>query len=63
MKSNVGHLEGTSALASVVKSVLILEKGIIPPNTNFDTLNPHIDADFLKIKVGTLSLSINKTCC
>lgn len=30
---------------------MILEKGIIPPNANFESLNPKIDAEFLNIKV------------
>lgn len=56
LKSNFGHLEGTSGLASVVKTVLSLERGIIPPNTNFTSLNPNIDAEFLKLKFPTKSV-------
>ncbi len=44
-------LEGAAGIAGVVKAVLVLERGVIPPNTNFEKLNPKIDADFLKIKV------------
>lgn len=32
LKSNIGHLESASGLASVVKTILVLEKGIVPPN-------------------------------
>lgn len=51
MKSNIGHLEGASGLAGVIKAVLVLENGIIPPNANFEKLNPKIDADYLRLKV------------
>ena len=34
----MGHLEGTnvSGIAGIVKAILAVEKGIIPPNTNFN---------------------------
>jgi acyl transferase domain-containing protein/NADPH:quinone reductase-like Zn-dependent oxidoreductase len=51
IKSNIGHAEGASGLASVIKSILILEKGLIPPVANFEQLNPHIDAAELKIEI------------
>nr|QIX11475.1 polyketide synthase [Cladonia metacorallifera]UUR48181.1 polyketide synthase 28 [Cladonia metacorallifera] len=36
VKTNIGHLEGGAGLAGVIKAVLALEKGIIPPSVNFD---------------------------
>ena len=30
---------------------MVLEKGLIPPNANFASLNRKIDADFLNLKV------------
>jgi acyl transferase domain-containing protein len=54
IKSNIGHLEGASGIAGVIKAMLVLEKGIIPPNTNFEKLNPRIDAEFLKLQVCPL---------
>ncbi|KAI1777435.1 putative polyketide synthase [Hypoxylon cercidicola] len=50
VKSNIGHLEGASSIASIVKTVLALEKGVIPPNANFEKLNPKIDAKSLALK-------------
>ncbi|KAK7908914.1 hypothetical protein PG985_014792, partial [Apiospora marii] len=52
VKSNIGHAEGASGLASVIKAILTLENGLIPPNANFEILNPNIAADQLKIKVA-----------
>ena len=42
VKPNVGHLEATSGLAAMVKTILVLEHGVIPPNINFRSLNPEI---------------------
>ncbi|KAI1105776.1 hypothetical protein F4804DRAFT_111633 [Jackrogersella minutella] len=51
VKANIGHLEGSSGLAGVLKSILILEKGIIPANANFEKTNPKLDVDFYHTKV------------
>ncbi|KAH6609746.1 putative polyketide synthase [Trichoderma cornu-damae] len=51
VKGNIGHLEGASGLAGILKSILMLEKGIIPPNANFEKISPRIDADFYNITV------------
>ena len=53
VKSNIGHLEGASGIAGIIKSIMVLEKGIIPPNANFESLNPKIDADFLNLVFPT----------
>ncbi|PYH93170.1 ketoacyl-synt-domain-containing protein, partial [Aspergillus ellipticus CBS 707.79] len=52
-KGNIGHLEGASGLASVIKAVLSIEKGIIPPNSAFKTPNPHIPLDEWKLRIPT----------
>jgi acyl transferase domain-containing protein len=52
IKSNIGHLEGASGLAGILKVVLALEHGIIPPNTNFEKVNPAIDTSALKVEVS-----------
>ncbi|GLA94111.1 hypothetical protein AtubIFM57143_001057 [Aspergillus tubingensis] len=40
VKPNVGHMEGASGLTSVIKAVLSLEHGQIPPNIYFETPHP-----------------------
>ncbi|KAF4990487.1 hypothetical protein FGRMN_8444 [Fusarium graminum] len=52
-KPNVGHSESASGLSSLIKVVLALEKGEIPPNTNYKTPNPKIDFDGWKVRVPT----------
>lgn len=57
VKSNVGHLEGASGIAGIIKAILVLESAVIPPNANFEKLNPNIDADGLRITVRRSRLS------
>jgi 6-methylsalicylic acid synthase len=42
VKSNIGHLEAGSGVAGVIKAVLALTHGEIPPSVNFSRPNPHI---------------------
>ena len=42
LKTNIGHLEGGSGIAGLIKTIMILESGIIPPNVNFENSNPKI---------------------
>ena len=42
VKTNVGHLEGASGVAGVIKSVLMLENAMILPNRNFENGNKRI---------------------
>ncbi|KAL9082931.1 MAG: hypothetical protein Q9159_006087 [Coniocarpon cinnabarinum] len=41
-KSNIGHTEASSGLAGLIKVMLMIEKGIIPQQAVFRTLNPEI---------------------
>jgi acyl transferase domain-containing protein len=43
VKSNIGHLSQAAGIVGVVKAVLALEHGIIPPSLHFDEPNPAID--------------------
>jgi myxalamid-type polyketide synthase MxaE and MxaD len=42
VKTNIGHLEAASGIASVIKTILILQQQAFPPNLHFQTLNPNI---------------------
>lgn len=52
IKTNVGHLEGTSGVAGVIKAILMLENGTFLPSRGFTSLNPRILIDDWKIKVS-----------
>lgn len=53
VKSNIGHSEGASALASIMKVVLALENGAIPPIFDLKTRNPNIDFEGAKVEPVT----------
>ncbi|KAI0887631.1 putative polyketide synthase [Annulohypoxylon maeteangense] len=53
VKTNIGHLEGASGLAGIIKTVVALEKGLIPPNLYFEKGNEAIDFEGWHIRVPT----------
>jgi acyl transferase domain-containing protein len=53
IKTNIGHLEGASGLAGVIKAVLMLENKMILPNTNFEIPNSRIPLDDWRLNVST----------
>ncbi|KAF6827552.1 pksn polyketide synthase for alternapyrone biosynthesis [Colletotrichum plurivorum] len=42
IKANVGHTEGCSGLAGVLKSILCLEKGVLVPTAGIEKVNPKL---------------------
>lgn len=57
VKTQIGHLESVSGLAGLIKAVLVLEKGQVPPNLNFQNLNKKIRLDDWNLKVCYESLA------
>lgn len=53
VKSNVGHLEGTSGIAGVIKTVLALERGAIPAVAEFKSVNERLRMADWNLEVPT----------
>ena len=45
VKTNIGHLESCAGMAGLIKTVLCLQHGLIPPLLHLKALNPHISLD------------------
>ena len=44
VKGLIGHTEPTSGVMSLIKVLLMIQEGAIPPQASFQTLSPHIKA-------------------
>ena len=53
VKTNIGHLEMAAGVAGVMKLVLALQHGQIPPHLHLQTPNPHIDWAASPVQVPT----------
>ncbi|KAL8369933.1 hypothetical protein RB595_000338 [Gaeumannomyces hyphopodioides] len=51
IKTVIGHLEGCAGLAGVIKVLLAMKNGVVPPNQHLKKLNPEIEPlqDFLRV--------------
>ena len=51
VKTNIGHLEAAAGVAGLIKTVLAIQHGCIPPHLHFEQPNPHIPWDELPVKI------------
>jgi acyl transferase domain-containing protein len=52
VKANVGHTENVAGLAGIIKTVLMLEKGLIPPNPTFVKSSDNLPLDAWNMEVS-----------
>ncbi|MFI0907259.1 type I polyketide synthase [Streptomyces sioyaensis] len=53
VKSNIGHTDAAAGAAGLIKTVLALEHGAVPPSLNFTAPNPAIDFESSPFTVAT----------
>ncbi|MYG93533.1 MAG: SDR family NAD(P)-dependent oxidoreductase [Acidimicrobiia bacterium] len=53
VKTNIGHLEGASAMASLIKVVLGMRHGTVPRHLHYTDPNPEIDWERTPLRVAT----------
>ncbi|MFE9566760.1 beta-ketoacyl synthase N-terminal-like domain-containing protein, partial [Streptomyces sp. NPDC006487] len=53
VKTNIGHLEAAAGIAGLIKVVLSLVHRELPASLNFETPNPEIDFEALRLEVRT----------
>ncbi|MBO1049492.1 MAG: AMP-binding protein [Dolichospermum sp. DEX182a] len=53
VKTNIGHLEAAAGIAGLIKVVLSLKHGEIPPHLHLQQLNPYIQLEQTNIKIPT----------
>jgi len=51
VKTNCGHLEWAAGVCGLIKAILSMDRGIIPPNLHFEQPNPMIPWDKLPIRI------------
>ncbi len=60
VKTNLGHLETAAGVVGLIKGMLVLKRGQIPPSLHFENPSPHIDMKGLKLRVPTTLESFPK---
>jgi acyl transferase domain-containing protein len=53
VKTNIGHLEAAAGIAGLIKAVLVVRHGVIPPHLNVRELTPHVAWGELPVRVAT----------
>ncbi|AOS62171.1 type I polyketide synthase [Actinoalloteichus hymeniacidonis] len=57
IKANLGHLDAASGIAGLIKAVLVIERGRIPPHPTFEAPNPALELDAGPFYVNTEAIA------
>ena len=60
VKTNIGHSESAAGLAGILKSIVMLKNGKIPPNLNFIKANEHLRLQNWNMKVSRVKCDLRK---
>ncbi|EJL94053.1 amino acid adenylation enzyme/thioester reductase family protein [Herbaspirillum sp. CF444] len=52
VKSNIGHADAAAGIAGLIKTILALQHGVLPPSLHFSSPNPHVD--FTAASIGVV---------
>ena len=53
VKSNIGHTESAAGMAALIKTVLAMNRGVIPQHLHFDDPNRHVEWDDIPLRVAS----------
>lgn len=53
LKANTGHLDNSAGLAGLIKALLVVRDGVVPPLAGFTRLNPLLETDDSPLYVPT----------
>ena len=53
VKANIGHLEAAAGVIGMIKAILCLQHGQVPPQPNFTALNPYISLANTRLVIPT----------
>ena len=56
VKTNIGHTEWASGMASIIKNVLAMQRGVIPAHLHFADPNPNFDWEQLPVRITSEKL-------